>query len=64
MRRFINLIYFFFREGVSHDEKKLREFERTLVSGTRSDGRPAWFEDDEDAAASSIAAARALGVSV
>ena len=63
-RRFINLMYFIFRQGVEHDKKKLREFERSLTRGQRSDGRPTWYQDDKEAAESSLAAARALGLQV
>lgn len=60
--RFINLVYFMVRDALAHDEEKLREFERTLTSGQRSDGRPSWWTDDDDAGASSLAAAQALGL--
>jgi hypothetical protein len=57
-------MYFIFRQGVEHDKKKLREFERSLTRGQRSDGRPTWYQDDKEAAESSLAAARALGLQV
>lgn len=61
-RRFINLIYYIFREGVSTDEKKLRDFEDSLKVGTNVDGSPSWWRGEDDAYASSMAIASQLGM--
>lgn len=62
IRRFLNLVHYLVRDGLSGDKDKLEEFERSLTQGTRTDGRPSWFSDDAEAASSSLAAARALGL--
>jgi hypothetical protein len=61
-RRLLNLVYYVFRSGVEHDEKKLREFEDSLKKGTNVDGTPAFWKGDDDAARSSMAVAAQLGM--
>jgi hypothetical protein len=45
-------------------EEMRREFDRHLESQIRVDGRPDWWTDDDDATASTFAAARAMGLKV
>lgn len=63
-RRLLNLIHYVVREMLAGDKDKTEEFERSLTQGVRADGRPSWFSDDAEAAQSSLAAARALGLQV
>ena len=63
VRRFLNMMHFMIREALAGDKDELEKFERALKDGVRSDGRPSWWNDDDEAAQSSMAAARMLGLS-
>lgn len=64
VRRFLNMVHYMALEAMAGDKEAITKFEQALKGGVRTDGRPSWFSDDEEAAQSSIAAARALGLPV
>jgi len=63
LRRFLNLVYYHLVEWMPADER--REFDRKLEGRSLDpDAPPSWWTSDEEAAASGLAAARAMGMKI